>query len=154
MPRGVRPAGGARDDPPPENTDDPGALRRVLDGLRRIDAEVILSLHPRTEAAVLRFGLAGLLDAFDIRRGLGHGDFLAIASTADLIVSDSGGVQEEVTVLKKPLLVWPTRPEPASLDPRITEKRTCTETETLSAPSAAAEHCWAAARSPRPASTA
>lgn len=89
----------------PENTDDPAALRRVLDGMRRIDADVILSLHPRTEAAATRFGLAGLLDAFDVRRGLGHGDFLAIASTADLIVSDSGGVQEEVTVLKKPLLV-------------------------------------------------
>ncbi|MEN2739741.1 UDP-N-acetylglucosamine 2-epimerase (non-hydrolyzing) [Microbacterium sp. X-17] len=89
----------------PENTDDPEALRRVLDGLRRIDADVILSLHPRTEAAAIRFGLAGLLDVFDVRRGLGHGDFLAIARTADLIVSDSGGVQEEVTVLKKPLLV-------------------------------------------------
>ncbi|QNE35282.1 non-hydrolyzing UDP-N-acetylglucosamine 2-epimerase [Leifsonia shinshuensis] len=101
----------------PENTDDPEALRRVLEGLRRIEADVVLALHPRTEAAANRWGLAGLLDAFDVRRGLGHGDFLALASVADLIVSDSGGVQEEVTVLGKPLLVVRRSTErPESID--------------------------------------
>lgn len=89
----------------PENTDDPGALKRILDALVAVDAHVVLAVHPRTAAATFAFGLSDRLEQIDSRPGLGHADFLALARQADLIISDSGGVQEEVTVLKKPLLV-------------------------------------------------
>ena len=89
----------------PENTDDAQALRRIVEDLANADAEVIFAVHPRTASAIEKFGLTDALGDIDLRTGLGHSAFLALAQNADLIVSDSGGVQEEVTVLKKPLLV-------------------------------------------------
>lgn len=89
----------------PENTDTKEALERILKALSEVDAEVVFAVHPRTVAAATQHGLEELLRSFDLRPGLGHSAFLELASQADLIVSDSGGVQEEVTVLKKPLLV-------------------------------------------------
>ena len=89
----------------PENTDDASALERILVALAESGANVVFAAHPRTVAAAERFGITHLLERLDTRVGLGHADFLALAQQAELIVSDSGGVQEEVTVLKKPLLV-------------------------------------------------
>lgn len=89
----------------PENTDDSTALRRILQDLTRIGPRVVLALHPRTLAAVTSHGLDGLLAEIDVRHGVPHDGFLALAQEAALLISDSGGVQEEATVLKKPLLV-------------------------------------------------
>jgi len=89
----------------PENTDTVEALTRVLVGLRDINAEVVLLLHPRTRAAVERFGLAPLLEGLTVLPSPGHAEFLRLAQSAALLVSDSGGVQEECTVLQVPLLV-------------------------------------------------
>jgi len=89
----------------PENTDDAAALERILAALAGLDAEVVLPVHPRTRAAIARFGLDHLARRLRLVDPLGHGEFLHAASRAALLVSDSGGVQEECTVLKKPLLV-------------------------------------------------
>lgn len=89
----------------PENTDSKESLERILIALTKVDAEVIFAVHPRTSAAIKKFGLEKYLDELTITTGLGHGEFLDLAQDSSLIVSDSGGVQEEVTVLKKPLLV-------------------------------------------------
>ncbi len=83
-------------------------LRAVLEQLGTIAAAgtpVLLPLHPRTRARVEAAGLAGLLSGLRVTRPLGYGDFLALARHAALIVSDSGGIQEEVTVLGRPLIV-------------------------------------------------
>ncbi|WAA65639.1 non-hydrolyzing UDP-N-acetylglucosamine 2-epimerase [Microbacterium oxydans] len=89
----------------PENTDTEPALRRVLQGLVDIDAPVVFAIHPRTRAAIERFELTTYLDHLIVIDSPGHADFLDLALCADLLVSDSGGVQEECTVLKRPLLV-------------------------------------------------
>ncbi|MET9296157.1 UDP-N-acetylglucosamine 2-epimerase (non-hydrolyzing) [Streptomyces sp. NPDC003077] len=92
----------------PENTDDPAALRAVLTELDALAADgtpVLLPLHPRTRARIEAAGLLPLLDRLRVTRPLGYGTFLALARHAALIVSDSGGVQEEVTVLGRPLVV-------------------------------------------------
>lgn len=89
----------------PENTDSEPALRRVLTGLHDIGLPVVLPMHPRTRAAVERFGLDELLDGMTVIDPVGHASFLWLAARCSLIVADSGGVQEECTVLKKPLLV-------------------------------------------------
>ncbi|MFE6778939.1 non-hydrolyzing UDP-N-acetylglucosamine 2-epimerase [Streptomyces sp. NPDC057702] len=92
----------------PENTDDPAALRAILVELGAVAAAgtpVLLPLHPRTRARVEAAGLADLLTGLRVTRPLGYGDFLALARHAALIVSDSGGIQEEVTVLGRPLIV-------------------------------------------------
>jgi len=89
----------------PENTDQPTALRRVLQGLRGLSVPVVFLAHPRTRKAIEQHGLGGLLDGLIVHEPPASTDFLALAARATVLVSDSGGVQEECTVLKVPLAV-------------------------------------------------
>jgi UDP-N-acetylglucosamine 2-epimerase (non-hydrolysing) len=89
----------------PENTDDKDRLRSILDELGKLGLTVLLPLHPRTRAAVSRHGLAAELDRLHVIPPADHRTFLGLARHTRLLVSDSGGVQEECTVLKKPLIV-------------------------------------------------
>ncbi|MEU6052219.1 UDP-N-acetylglucosamine 2-epimerase (non-hydrolyzing) [Streptomyces xanthochromogenes] len=91
----------------PENTDDPAVLRAVLTELGSLAGElpVVLPLHPRTRARISAAGLDALLEPLLVTEPLGYRTFLAVARHAALLVSDSGGVQEEVTVLGRPLVV-------------------------------------------------
>nr|WP_306334231.1 UDP-N-acetylglucosamine 2-epimerase (non-hydrolyzing) [Streptomyces sp. KL118A] len=91
----------------PENTDDPAALRAVLTELAALAAQVpvLVPLHPRTRARAEAAGLEGLLAPLTLLPPIGYGEFLALARHAALLVSDSGGVQEEATVLGRPLVV-------------------------------------------------
>jgi UDP-N-acetylglucosamine 2-epimerase (non-hydrolysing) len=89
----------------PENTDDPARLAAILGELAKLGPPVVLPLHPRTRNAVARHGLGAALDRLVVIPPADHRTFLALAQLARLIVSDSGGVQEECTVLKRPLIV-------------------------------------------------
>ncbi|MFD3942376.1 non-hydrolyzing UDP-N-acetylglucosamine 2-epimerase [Streptomyces sp. NPDC058579] len=91
----------------PENTDDPAALAAILDELAGLARElpVVLPLHPRTRARIEAAGLLPRLDGLTVLPPAGYGTFLALARHAALIVSDSGGIQEETTVLGRPLVV-------------------------------------------------
>ena len=89
----------------PENTDDPQALASILTGLGALPLPVVLPLHPRTAAAVARAGLEALLAPLEVVPPMSGAEFLGLAGEAALLVSDSGGVQEEVTVLGRPLVV-------------------------------------------------
>jgi UDP-N-acetylglucosamine 2-epimerase (non-hydrolysing) len=89
----------------PENTDDPGRLRIILDELSKLGLPVLIPLHPRTRLAAARHGLTAALDRLHTVPPADHRTFLGLARHARLIVSDSGGVQEECTVLKRPLIV-------------------------------------------------
>lgn len=89
----------------PENTDDPAVLARILSELAALPVPVLLPLHPRTVAAVRAAGIEGLLAPLQVVPPLDGAAFLGLAAEAALLVSDSGGVQEEVTVLSRPLVV-------------------------------------------------
>ncbi|GAA0393674.1 non-hydrolyzing UDP-N-acetylglucosamine 2-epimerase [Streptomyces luteireticuli] len=92
----------------PENTDSPEALRAILTELAALatdDRPVVLPLHPRTRARIEAAGLTGLLAPLTVTAPLGYSEFLALARHAALLVSDSGGIQEECTVLGRPLVV-------------------------------------------------
>ncbi|GAA2934788.1 UDP-N-acetylglucosamine 2-epimerase (non-hydrolyzing) [Streptomyces thioluteus] len=92
----------------PENTDSPEALRAILTELAALAAAgrpVVLPLHPRTRARIEAAGLAELLAPLTVSAPLGYSEFLALARHAALLVSDSGGIQEECTVLGRPLVV-------------------------------------------------
>jgi UDP-N-acetylglucosamine 2-epimerase (non-hydrolysing) len=89
----------------PENTDSPVRLRNILIALDDVDLPVVLPLHPRTAACIARFHLDHLLAKLRVVEPVDHPTFLGLARHARLLVSDSGGVQEECTVLKRPLLV-------------------------------------------------
>jgi UDP-N-acetylglucosamine 2-epimerase (non-hydrolysing) len=89
----------------PENTDEPARLKTILEQLAGLGMPVLFPAHPRTRLAAQRHGLTAELARLQVRSAVDHRTFLALASLARLIVSDSGGVQEECTVLKRPLLV-------------------------------------------------
>lgn len=89
----------------PENTDDPVVLARILDELAALPLPVVLPLHPRTVAAAAHAGLSARLARLQVIDPMDGSDFLALTAEAALLVSDSGGVQEAVTVLGVPLVV-------------------------------------------------
>ena len=101
----------------PENTDDPARLETILTELGKLGLPVLLPLHPRTRNAATRHGLTPELDRLQPIPPADHRTFLGLSRLARLIVSDSGGVQEECTVLKRPLLVVRNSTErPESVD--------------------------------------
>ncbi|PZS13532.1 MAG: UDP-N-acetylglucosamine 2-epimerase (non-hydrolyzing) [Pseudonocardiales bacterium] len=89
----------------PENTDDPAALARILTELGSLPLPVLLPLHPRTAAAARAAGIDALLEALRVVPPMDGSTFLGLAAEAAVLVSDSGGVQEEVTILGRPLVV-------------------------------------------------
>ncbi|MDT4960378.1 MAG: hypothetical protein QOF87_25 [Pseudonocardiales bacterium] len=89
----------------PENTDDPATLGRIFSELGSLPLPVVLPLHPRTAAAAEAAGIADLLDPLRVVAPMDGATFLGLAAEAAVLVSDSGGVQEEVTVLGRPLVV-------------------------------------------------
>lgn len=77
-----------------ENTDDPGRLRPILEGLARSPYEVVLPLHPRTRRRLAEFGIepGGAVRIID---PVGYLEMLLLERHARLIATDSGGVQKE-----------------------------------------------------------
>jgi len=93
----------------PSNVDDPGTFRGILEALGALSEEkpVLFPVHPRTRHRVAEFGLEPVLDRHPGLRlldPLGYLDFLALQERAALVVTDSGGIQEETTFLKVPCL--------------------------------------------------
>ncbi len=89
----------------PENVDDPGRFNTLIEDLRSLDHPVLVPLHPRSRSRLQEFGLSDHLGNIRVVAPMGYRDFLALAAAAAYLVSDSGGVQEEVSVLKKPVIV-------------------------------------------------
>ena len=90
----------------PSNVDDPAALGTILDALGRVarDAAVILPLHPRTREQIARFGLEDRLAGLTVRPPASYLEMLALMDGASGVLTDSGGIQEETTVLGVPCL--------------------------------------------------
>lgn len=89
----------------PENVDDPRTLARCLKALQSIPLPVYFPAHPRTVNRIDRHELWQLASAIQLVEPVDYLTFLALQEGARLIVSDSGGIQEEVTILKRPLVV-------------------------------------------------
>jgi UDP-N-acetylglucosamine 2-epimerase (non-hydrolysing) len=93
----------------PSNVDDRDALARILAALEEIGRRlpIIFPVHPRTRARIEEFGFAERVKgAIGLRLvdPLGYLDFLRLYSGARLVLTDSGGIQEETTVLGIPCL--------------------------------------------------
>jgi len=93
----------------PSNVDEPEGLRRLARTLRRLADRIplVFPLHARTRARLAEFGLIeGLEREASLRliEPLGYLDFVALMQEARLVLTDSGGIQEETTVLGVPCL--------------------------------------------------
>lgn len=106
----------------PANVDSPETLSALLDVLVAASREIpmVFPIHPRTQARVERFGLAerlGRAPGIVQLPPLGYLDFLALTSQARVIITDSGGLQEESTVLGIPCLTArPNTERPITVD--------------------------------------
>src|SRR5215211_84941 len=93
----------------PSNVDDPGRLGGLLDALAFVSTRVpvIFPAHPRTRRMIAEAGLTSKFDSSSNLRlvePMGYLEFLALTSQAKLILTDSGGLQEESTALNVPCL--------------------------------------------------
>jgi UDP-N-acetylglucosamine 2-epimerase (non-hydrolysing) len=89
----------------PENVDDPNRYRSILLELAGLEFPVVLPLHPRSVKRAEEHGLGDLLRKLIVVEPIGYRDFLGLQAEAALLISDSGGVQEECSILKRPLIV-------------------------------------------------
>jgi UDP-N-acetylglucosamine 2-epimerase (non-hydrolysing) len=89
----------------PENVDDPERFRIVLRQLASLDLPVVLPLHPRSMASAEEHGMGDLLGAITVIDPIGYQEFLGLGAESAFLVSDSGGVQEEVSVYKRSVIV-------------------------------------------------
>ena len=88
-----------------ENVDDPVRLRGCLRGLAAVaaafDLAVLAALHPRTQARIATLD-PGLTGGLRVLPPLGYLDFLGLHAEAALMLTDSGGLQEEACCLGVP----------------------------------------------------
>ena len=88
----------------PANVEDGENLKRILQSLLEVsrDLRVLFPAHPRTKKRIADFGLnAGQLQLCD---PLPYVEFLGLQSRATVVITDSGGIQEETTYLGIPCL--------------------------------------------------
>lgn len=87
----------------PANVDHPATLEGLLSALGDIAARcpVVFPAHPRTSEGVARLGVPS---GVRLLEPLGYLDFIALEDAAAVVLTDSGGVQEETTVLGVPCL--------------------------------------------------
>ncbi|MCP4599569.1 MAG: UDP-N-acetylglucosamine 2-epimerase (non-hydrolyzing) [Proteobacteria bacterium] len=93
----------------PSNVDDPDTLRRLMELLVELSNKLplVLPIHPRTRNAVDKAGLGDLLEGasnFHVADPLPYHSNLALMESAKLVLTDSGGIQEETAILKVPCL--------------------------------------------------
>lgn len=89
----------------PENVDDAATLRAILTELATLPLPVLLPLHPRAASRARDEGLLPTSGPVRVVEPLGYTDFLTLAAECAFLVSDSGGVQEEASVVHRPVLV-------------------------------------------------
>jgi UDP-N-acetylglucosamine 2-epimerase (non-hydrolysing) len=93
----------------PCNVDDSCRLEEILCAFEEIDRDIplVFPVHPRTRN---RLASSGLLDRFQQMKNfrlvepLGYLDFLHLMSESAFVMTDSGGIQEETTILRKPCI--------------------------------------------------
>jgi UDP-N-acetylglucosamine 2-epimerase (non-hydrolysing) len=90
----------------PSNVDDVNVFAGILDAIMSITEEmpVVFPVHPRTRQRLESFGFAKRLERLVVTEPLGYIDFLALTSHARIVLTDSGGLQEESTALGIPCL--------------------------------------------------
>lgn len=91
------------------NVDDAKILEHLLDELAELNEKIIFPVHPRTKKT--------LGDSYSVPKNIqltdpqGYLDFIALENSAKRIITDSGGIQKEAYILKKPCITLRTETE-------------------------------------------
>jgi UDP-N-acetylglucosamine 2-epimerase (non-hydrolysing) len=90
----------------PSNVDEPVRLSRLVETLAEIsrDLPVIFPVHPRTRERLRAAGIDAIGGNLYLTDPVGYLDFMALQRGAALVITDSGGIQEETTFLGVPCL--------------------------------------------------
>jgi UDP-N-acetylglucosamine 2-epimerase (non-hydrolysing) len=93
----------------PSNVDNPESFNKVVDIIHEIQKKVkiIFPIHPRTRNNIKSFGLTDAVSKMKnliLVEPLGYLDFLKLISNAMFVLTDSGGIQEETTILNVPCI--------------------------------------------------
>ncbi len=90
----------------PSNVDRLETFRGILEAVNAVarDMPVVFPVHPRTRHRIAELGLEALVRPLTLTEPLGYIDFLSLTSHARLVLTDSGGLQEETTALGIPCL--------------------------------------------------
>ncbi|UCG17502.1 MAG: UDP-N-acetylglucosamine 2-epimerase (non-hydrolyzing) [Phycisphaerales bacterium] len=91
----------------PSNVDSPETFRTILDAFERIleDMPIVFPMHPRTRRNIAEMGMGRRvtsLSGLHIPEPMGYLDFLKLMAECALVMTDSGGIQEETTILEVP----------------------------------------------------
>jgi len=106
----------------PANADSRGALAGIIDALAEVSRTlpVVFPVHPRTKERIGIFDLWDSIiaeDGFQMIDPLGYLDFLAVMAGAKVVFTDSGGIQEETTILGVPCITMRNNTErPATVE--------------------------------------
>jgi len=101
----------------PANVDDLDAFSEISTVLRKISKKIplLFTVHPRTRQRIEEFGID--LSSMIVVEPLGYTEFLGLMAKASLVLTDSGGIQEETTVLGVPCVTLRTNTErPVTLE--------------------------------------
>ncbi len=93
----------------PSNVDERGSLEKILKAIEKISkiVPVIFPVHPRTEALIRDYNLSSsgnISSSIIFKRPVGYLEFLNLMMNAKFVLTDSGGIQEETTILRIPCL--------------------------------------------------
>jgi UDP-N-acetylglucosamine 2-epimerase (non-hydrolysing) len=103
----------------PSNVDDARTFSELMSALEAVARELplVFPVHPRTRARLETTGLALKPPAWHVVEPVGYHDFLRLVSSARVVLTDSGGIQEETTVLGVPCITLRANTErPATIE--------------------------------------
>jgi UDP-N-acetylglucosamine 2-epimerase (non-hydrolysing) len=103
----------------PSNVDDVEALRALVATLDDIAKKVplVFPVHPRTRARMESFGVKLDASRWKLTEPIGYLDFVRLLASAKVVLTDSGGIQEETTVLGVPCITLRENTErPVTID--------------------------------------
>jgi UDP-GlcNAc3NAcA epimerase len=87
----------------PENVDDENNLKLLMKHFQSIDYNIVFPIHPRTKNNLLKYNIQ-IPSNIILIEPVGYIEFLSLLMRCKLVLTDSGGVQEEAIILKKPCI--------------------------------------------------
>jgi UDP-N-acetylglucosamine 2-epimerase len=87
----------------PGSVEDPETLKKISKLLSKIKYKIVFPVHPRTKNSLSRYQI-NLPSNVTVIEATGYKDFIMLLKNCIIVMTDSGGVQEEAVILKKPCI--------------------------------------------------